>query len=184
VPKKLEPTLNKIKELGDHLGRALTIARELLSGNEADLLSKNRAALLSGNEAALLSGNSANLLSGNAPHLLSGNAPNLLSGNAPKVLSENQTPIFSGNKISFFSNLKVEIHIENSGNGSGAPPSIKPVAPMLQPSTTYSPSTTFAPTPVPYVPSSAPTASKPASKEVEQPSGTIYFPPSIPSAKP
>jgi hypothetical protein len=164
APKKPEPTMEKVKALGEHLGRALDLALDILSGNQADLFSKNKAALLSGNKAAFL------------------------SGNAPKVLSENQTPIFSGNKISFFSNLKVEIHIENSGNGAGPAPAIKPVTavPMLQPSTTYTPPTTYAPTPAPYVPTPAPTTSTqpPASKEVEQPSGTIYFPPSIPSAKP
>jgi hypothetical protein len=175
APKKLEPTLEKIKELGDHLGRALTIARELLSGNEANLLSRNKAALLSGNKA------------------------NFLSGNTPKVLSENQTPIFSGNKFSLFSNIKVEIHIENSGNGGPGAPAMKPVGgpmtfqapspfgPALNP-TPYltGPVPNFAPRPAPATePTSATTkhAEKEPSKEVEQPSGTIYFPPAIPSEK-
>jgi hypothetical protein len=108
---KTDPACEKLKALGAHLGRALDIALDLFSGNQADLLSKNKAALLSGNKAALLSGNSANLL----------------SGNAPKVLSENTTPIFSGNTFSLFSNFKVEIHIENSGNNVTPPqPSVVP----------------------------------------------------------
>ena len=76
--------LDKVKALGTHLGRALDVALDLMSGNEADFLSKNKTALL--------------------------------SGNSPKLLSENQTPIFSGNTFSLFSNIRVEIHIENSGN--------------------------------------------------------------------
>jgi hypothetical protein len=74
----------------------------------------------------LLSGNEANLLSGNSPKLLSENAPNLLSGNQPRILSGNQTPIFSGNRLSLFSGLKIEIHIENSGNHAVNPPPAPP----------------------------------------------------------
>jgi hypothetical protein len=117
APKKPDAVFEKVKALREHLGRALDIALELFSGNQADLLSKNKMALLSGN----------------SPKLLSGNSANLLSGNAPKVLSENQTPIFSGNKISFFSNLTVEIHIENSGNGAGSPSAVRPVPSVYVP---------------------------------------------------
>jgi hypothetical protein len=102
---KPDATAEKMKALGAHLGRALDIALDLLSGNEANMLSKNNAALLSGN----------------SPTLLSGNSPTLLSGNAPKVLSENTTPIFSGNTFSLLSNIKVDIHIEKSGNNVAAP---------------------------------------------------------------
>ena len=83
---------------GTHLGRAVDIAVELFSGNEAELLSKNKTALLSGNR------------------------PTILSGNNPKVLSENTTPIFSGNTFSVLSNIKVEIHIDNSGNSAAGGP--------------------------------------------------------------
>jgi hypothetical protein len=117
APKKPDAAMEKVRALGEHLGRALDIALDLFSGNQADLLSKNKTALLSGN----------------SPKLLSGNSPNLLSGNAPKVLSENQTPIFSGNKISLFSNFKVEIHIENSGNGAAMPSVVRPVPSVYGP---------------------------------------------------
>ena len=66
------------------------------------------------------------LFSGNGADSLSQNKTALLSGNSPKLLSENTTPILSGNTFSLFSNIKVEIHIDNSGNnvtgGSAAPP--------------------------------------------------------------
>ena len=97
---------DKLKEIGEHLARALDVAVELLSGNEADILSKNHTTLLSGN----------------SPTLLSGNTPKVLSGNKPTVLSGNQTPIFSGNTFSLLSNIKLEIHIENSGNSIAPPP--------------------------------------------------------------
>ncbi len=88
-------TLEKLEDLGTHLGRVLDIAVDLLSGNQTDLLSKNKTALLSGNN--------------------------------PKVLSENTTPILSGNSFSLFSNIKVEIHIENSGNTMAAGATAKPI---------------------------------------------------------
>ena len=84
------PILEKLKDIGAHLGRALDLAADLFSGNEAEFLSKNKTALLSGNN--------------------------------PKVLSENTTPILSGNTFSVFSNIKVEIHIDNSGNNMAGPP--------------------------------------------------------------
>lgn len=90
----MDPTLAKLKDLGTHLGRAFDIAFDLLSGNQTDLLSKNKAALLSGNRAKIL------------------------SDNAPKLLSENSTPILSGNTFSVLSNIKIEIHIDNSGNNN------------------------------------------------------------------
>ena len=91
------PILEKLRDLGAHLGRALDIAVDLLSGNEAEFLSKNKTTLLSGNNPAILSGNR-------------------------KVLSENTTPVLSGNTFSVFSNIKVEIHIDNSGNNMAGPP--------------------------------------------------------------
>jgi hypothetical protein len=163
APKTLDPRMEKLKALGEHLGGALEIALDLFSGNKADLFSGNEAALLSGNKAAFL------------------------SGNAPKILSENQTPIFSGNKISLFSNFKVEIHIENSGNHEEAPRAAKPTAaaPVIQPSIgNFTPSmpimTLKTATATPATSSDKPSTSK----EVEQPSGTIYFPPPFPSGKP
>ena len=96
------PNMEKLKELGAHLGRALDIAVELFSGNKAELLSKNKTALLSGNR------------------------PTILSGNNPKVLSENTTPILSGNTFSVLSNIKVEIHIENSGNNAAGGATAQP----------------------------------------------------------
>ena len=125
VPPKPPATVEKLLALREHLGRALDITVDLLSGNKAALFS--------------------------------GNSVNLLSGNTPKILSENQTPIFSGNKFSLFSNIKVEIHIENSGNGAGTPPAVKtvssvsaigPPAPFLtpRPAPTYtSPTPAIAP---------------------------------------
>jgi hypothetical protein len=107
--------------------RALKLAATLLSDNETNLLSGNRPELLSKNKAALLSGNS--------PTLLSGNSPELLSGNKPKIVSDNETKLFSGNKfsLSILSNLKIEIHIENTGNNNGnhapPPPHAEPVKP-------------------------------------------------------
>jgi hypothetical protein len=71
----------------------------------------------------LLSGNEAHLLSENCPKLLSENNPKLLSDNKAQLLSGNQTRIFSNNHLSFFSDLKIEIHIENTGNNSGNHPS-------------------------------------------------------------
>jgi hypothetical protein len=135
-------TMDKIKSLGEHLARALDIAVDLFSGNEAEFLSKNRTALLSGNKPTILSGNAPNLLSGNAPNLLSGNAPKLLSGNATPIFSGNKAQILSGNSFSMFSNLKIEIHIENSGNNSPsipklpqAPASMQYSAPAAMPAT-------------------------------------------------
>ena len=102
----------------DTLLRAVELAFNALSGNETNLLSGNRPELLSKNNTSLLSGNS--------PELLSGNSPKLLSGNKPKILSDNQTPILSGNhlSLSILSDIKIEVHIENTGNNSGnhAPP--------------------------------------------------------------
>jgi hypothetical protein len=110
--------VEQLKKLGaeqksrwEELLRVLKLAVNLLSGNETNLLSGNRPELLSKNKAALLSGNS--------PHLLSGNRPKLLSGNKPEILSHNKTSLFSGNHISLFSGIKIEIHIENTGNNSG-----------------------------------------------------------------
>lgn len=97
----------------DELLRAFKLAVNLLSGNETNLLSGNRPELLSKNKAALLSGNS----------------PEVLSGNKPKILSDNHTPILSNNhfSLSFLSNLKIDIHIENTGNNNGnnAPPPLQ-----------------------------------------------------------
>jgi len=121
-------TLDKVKALGEHLGRAVDLAFDLLSGNSAELFSKNRTALLSGNKTALLSGNSANLL----------------SGNAPKLLSDNTTPILSGNSFSLLSNFKLEIHIENSGNGAGGLPGAGRTPPTT--SATAAPSVPYAST--------------------------------------
>jgi hypothetical protein len=111
--------VERLKKLGEQqksdwqelLRTALDLAVNLLSGNETNLLSGNRPELLSKNKTALLSGNS--------PELLSKNNPKLLSGNKPKILSGNKTSLFSGNHFSFFSNLKIDIHIENTGNNNG-----------------------------------------------------------------
>lgn len=110
--------LEKLKNLGTELGRAVDIAVELLSNNTADLLSGNKMALLSGN------------------------APTILSGNAPKVLSENTTPILSGNTFSFFSNVKIEIHIENSGNTATAAPAVHTSQPPVTTPRDYRPAQT------------------------------------------
>jgi hypothetical protein len=67
----------------------------------------------------LLSNNQAHLLSGNSPKFLSENEPEILSGNKTQLLSGNHASIFSGNHVSFFSGLKIEIHIENTGNNNG-----------------------------------------------------------------
>jgi hypothetical protein len=129
--------VDQLKKLGaaqksrwEELLRVLKLAVNLLSGNETNLLSGNRPELLSKNKAALLSGNS--------PNLLSGNSPKLLSGNKPEILSHNKTSLFSGNHISLFSGLKIEIHIENTGNNSGnhappPPPHETPVKPIVSP---------------------------------------------------
>ncbi len=158
-PKPPTPA-EKVRLLGEHLGRALDIALDLFSGNTAEFLSNNKAALLSGNSANLLSGNAPNLLSGNAPTCFPATrptcfpaTPNLLSGNAPKVLSGNTTPILSGNSFSMFSNFKLEIHIENSGNGAGGLPGVRPTAPQV----------------------TRPRASRP----VEQPSSRTFQPPGL-----
>ena len=121
APQRAATTMEKLKNLGAQLRRALDIAVDLLSNNEADLLSKNKTALLSGNEADLLAKNKTALLSGNSPKLVSDNATPILSGNKTPILSGNKTPILSGNTFSMFSNIKVEIHIENSGNNNVAP---------------------------------------------------------------
>ena len=105
---KTATTMEKLRNLGALLGRALDVAVDLLSGNETDLLSRNKTALLSGNKPEILSGNKAAILSGNKPEILSGNKPAILSGNT--------TPILSGNTFSVLSNIKIEIHINNSGN--------------------------------------------------------------------
>ena len=109
-PQETATTAEKLKTLGALLRGALDVTVDLLSGNETDLLSKNHTALLSGNN----------------PKVLSGNNPKVLSGNSAKVLSENQTPILSGNTFSMFSNIKIEVHIQNSGNtitpGAAQPP--------------------------------------------------------------
>jgi hypothetical protein len=97
-PQKSAATAEKMKNLGDHLGRAFDIVCELFSGNEAELLSKNKTALLSGNK------------------------PAILSGNKPAILSGNTTPILSGNSFSVLSNFKIEVHIENTGNHIAPPP--------------------------------------------------------------
>jgi hypothetical protein len=85
------------QSLTDKLRGAFKLAAQLLSGNETHLLSDIEAELLSNNKAALL------------------------SGNKPEILSNNQMPILSGNRVSILSNLKIEIHIENSGNNNGHP---------------------------------------------------------------
>ena len=107
-PHATPTTAEKLKDLGSQLGRALGIAIDLLSNNQADLLSKNKTALLSGNN--------------------------------PKVLSENTTPILSGNTFSVLSNIKIEIHIDNSGNntagGAAAQPSPRRAIPSPEPSRT------------------------------------------------
>lgn len=100
--------------LMDKLRGAFDLAVELLSGNQTHLMSDIQADLLSKNKAELLSGNKAKVLSEISP--------TLLSGNKPEVLSNNQMPILSGNRVSLFSNLKIEIHIENSGNNNGNHP--------------------------------------------------------------
>ncbi len=126
IADQLKQLAERQKPRWEELLRVLKLAANLLSGNETNLLSGNNPDLLSKNKAALLSGNSPTLLSGNSPALLSGNSPKLLSGNKPNILSGNQTPILSGNRfsLSILSNLKIEIHIENTGNNSGnqAPP--------------------------------------------------------------
>ncbi len=114
-PQKTATTAEKLKTLGALLRGALDVTVDLLTGNETDLLSKNHTALLSGNN----------------PKVLSGNNPKVLSGNSAKVLSENQTPILSGNSFSMFSNIKIEVHIQNSGNTirpGAAQPSQAPAA--------------------------------------------------------
>ncbi len=113
-PVNADAAMEKAKALGEHLGRALDLAIDLFSGNQADLLSKNKTALLSGN------------------------SPKVLTGDNPKVLSENTTPVFSGNTFSLLSNIKVEIHIENSGNGARPPqagvrPNVPAPAPSIRP---------------------------------------------------
>jgi hypothetical protein len=161
-PNKAAATEEKLKNLGALLGRALDVAIDLLSGNETDLLSRNKTALLSGNKSEILSGNrpeilSGNkpeILSGNKPEILSGNKPEILSGNKPKVLSGNRTPILSGNTFSVLSNIKVEIHINNSGNnvppGPMAQPRLSPATPspaQMFPPSNYQPGPTPAPGP-------------------------------------
>lgn len=88
--------LEKLKSLAQ-LEQAFDLAADLFSGNT-------------------ISGNEADLLSKNKTALLSGNSPKILTGKSPKVLSENTIPIMSGNTFSLLSNIKVEIHIEYSGN--------------------------------------------------------------------
>jgi hypothetical protein len=124
---KADATMDKLKDLRTHLGRALSIACDLFSGNEAELFSNNKAAILSGN------------------------SPALLSGNKPAILSGNTTPILSGNSLSVLSNIKIEIHIENSGNNH---PPHAPAAGHIAPATT-----TTAPTI--YLPTIAPTSNGP-----------------------
>lgn len=121
LPYKVATTAEKLKDLGRQLGRAVDIALDLLSNNQADLLSGNTAALLSGNKAALLSGNT----------------PTILSGNTPKLLSENTTPILSGNSFSVLSNIKIEIHIENSGNNPPPRSAVPPHLPSVTPPSFY-----------------------------------------------
>jgi hypothetical protein len=122
-PEKAAATVAKLRELRDHLGRALSVVCDLFSGNEAELLSNNKAALLSGNSAAIL------------------------SGNKPAILSGNTTPILSGNSLSVLSNLKIEIHIENSGNGAGLAPKV--TRPAIKPTAPFSPSDTIRTVPGP-----------------------------------
>jgi hypothetical protein len=113
------------------LSTALKLTATLLSGNETNLLSGNRPELLSKNKTSLLSGNS--------PELLSKNNPKLLSENKQKLLSGNKTAIFSGNHFSFFSGLKIDIHIENTGNNNGnnsgniPPPPPGPAPEIMEP---------------------------------------------------
>ncbi len=57
APQSAAATLEKLKNIGSLLGRALDLAVHLMSGNEADMLSKNSTALLSGNKPEVLSGN-------------------------------------------------------------------------------------------------------------------------------
>jgi hypothetical protein len=122
APQRAATTMEKLKNLGAQLRRALDIAVDLLSNNEADLLSKNKTALLSGN------------------------SPKLVSDNATPILSGNKTPILSGNTFSMFSNIKVEIHIENSGNNNVAPGATAlPPRPSTVP--TYLPPPSQTPTP-------------------------------------
>jgi len=125
-PQKPAAAMEKLKDLGAQLRRALDVAFDLLSGNETDLLSRNKTALLSGNKPEILSGNEAELLTKNKTALLSGNKPEILSGNKPAILSGNTTPILSGNTFSMFSNIKIEVHVYNSGNNVAAPPSAQP----------------------------------------------------------
>jgi hypothetical protein len=137
-------TMEKLKNLGALLGRALDMAVDLLSGNETDLLSRNKTALLSGNKPEILSGNK--------PEILSGNKAAILSGNKPKILSDNKTPILSGNTFSVLSNLKIEIHINNSGNspapGVMAQPAVRAAMPyMLPPGAGGEPPRTYSPVP-------------------------------------
>ena len=91
----------------------------------------------------LFSNNQADLLSNNKTALLSGNRPTILSGNTPKILSENATPILSGNTFSVLSNIKVEIHIDNSGNnmasGATAQPAVTRAIRSPEPSRTPGP---------------------------------------------
>ena len=102
-PRPTAATMDKLKDLGGHLGRALDVALDLLSGNEANLLSNNNTALLSGN------------------------CPKVRLGDNPKVLSENRIPVLSGNTFSLLSNIKVEIHIDNSGNNTAGSAPVRPV---------------------------------------------------------
>ncbi len=146
APQRAATTMEKLKNLGAQLRRALDIAVDLLSNNEADLLSKNKTALLSGNEADLLAKNKTALLSGNSPKLVSDNATPILSGNKTPILSGNKTPILSGNTFSMFSNIKVEIHIENSGNNNVAPGATA-LPPRPSAVHTYVPPPTQTPTP-------------------------------------
>jgi hypothetical protein len=111
-PQATAATLAKLKDLGGHLSRALDLAVELFSGNEAELFSKNNTALLSGN------------------------SPKVLTGKNPRVLSGNTTSLFSGNTLSVLSNIKVEIHIDNAGNtnttgGATAQPALGRMVPSL-----------------------------------------------------
>jgi hypothetical protein len=108
----MAPLAEKFATVKDQLVRWIREAAvKILSGNETNLLSGNSPKLLSDNEPKILSGNRAKLLSENEPKILSNNKTAVLSGN--------KTPILSGNRISFFSGLKIEIHIENTGNNSG-----------------------------------------------------------------
>ena len=97
------PPADKLKALGEHLGRALDLALDILSGNEAEFLSGNKAALLSGNSARTKAFN--------------GEKPTVLSGNKMSAFSGNKIDLFSNIKL--FSDIKVEIHVHNSGTNSG-----------------------------------------------------------------